>query len=56
MSESIASAEFKLSLALLFKDPVLGFALLRPVYRPGFIYISAIPSEALFFAFDIEFF
>ena len=50
VSESIASAEFKLPPALLFKNPVanyyLGFALLRPVYRPGFINISAIPSDA----------
>jgi len=45
ISESIVSAEFKLPVALLFKNLVayyLGFSLLRPVYSPGFINISAI--------------
>ena len=40
MSESITSTEFKLPLALLFKHSTtdyLRLALLRPVYRSGFI-------------------
>ena len=43
--ESVVSVEFKLPLALLFKNLVanyLDFPLLRPVYSPGFIDISSV--------------
>ena len=52
------AAEFKLPLALFLENLVVngfGDGLFWPVYRPGFVHISAIPSDPLFFAFDVEF-
>jgi len=59
MHEPIASAEFKLSVALLFKNlnvNYLGLHLFRLIDSPRFINISAVPSEPFFLTFDIEFF
>ena len=59
ISESIASTEFKIFAALLFKNLILDeldAAFLWPVHRSSFIDISSIPTDALFSAFDVEFF
>ena len=59
ISESIDPADFKFFFALfrdnlIINDPCLH--LVRAVQRPGLIYIPAVPSDPLFFAFDTKFF
>ena len=59
ISESIDPADFKFFFALFLDNLIINdfcLHLVRMVYRPGFIDISAIPSDALLFASDVEFF